>query len=87
LTASSETLCTPSAALAAGTALAAASGDGRGTPRASFVTLTTIGLIAPFALPVFSDASTATSVVPARAPAAPRRPVLTVGRGNASGSD
>jgi hypothetical protein len=48
---------------AAGTALAAACRRWSRRPRLSFVTLTTIGLIASFALPVFSDASTATKVV------------------------
>jgi hypothetical protein len=48
---------------AAGTALAAACRRWSNRPRSSFVTLTTVGLIASFALPVFSDASTATKVV------------------------
>jgi hypothetical protein len=46
-----------------GTALAAACRRWSRRPLSSFVTLTTIGLIASFALPVFSDASTATKVV------------------------
>jgi hypothetical protein len=48
---------------AAGTALAAACRRWSRRPRLWFVTLTTVGLIASFALPVFSDASTATKVV------------------------
>jgi hypothetical protein len=48
---------------AAGTVLAAACRRWTRRPRSWFVTLTTIGLIASFALPVFSDASTATKVV------------------------
>jgi hypothetical protein len=48
---------------AAGTALAAACRRWSRRPRSRFVTLTTIGLIASFALPVISDASTATKVV------------------------
>jgi hypothetical protein len=48
---------------AAGTALAAACRRWSRRPRSSFVTLTIIGLIASFALPVVSDASTATKVV------------------------
>jgi hypothetical protein len=48
---------------AAGTALAAACRRWSRRPRLSFVTLATIGLIASFALPIVSDASTATKVV------------------------
>ncbi len=48
---------------AAGTALAAVCRRWSRRPRSWFVTLTSIGLIASFALPVFSDASTATKVV------------------------
>jgi hypothetical protein len=48
---------------AAGTALAAACRRWSRRPRWSFVSLTTIGLIASFALPIISDASTATKVV------------------------
>lgn len=48
---------------AAGTALAAACWRWSRRPRSMFVALTTIGLIASFALPIFSDASTATKVV------------------------
>ncbi len=48
---------------AAGTALAAACRRWSRRPRLWFVTLTTIGLIASFALPIVSDASTATKVV------------------------
>jgi hypothetical protein len=48
---------------AAGTALAAACRRWSRRPRSWFVTLTTIGLIASFALPIISDASTATKVV------------------------
>jgi hypothetical protein len=48
---------------AAGTALAAACRRWTRRPRLWFVTLTTIGLIASFALPIISDASTATKVV------------------------
>jgi hypothetical protein len=47
----------------AGTALAAACQRWSRRPRSWFVALTTIGLIASFALPIFSDASTATKVV------------------------
>ncbi|MEJ3747003.1 DUF6069 family protein [Actinomycetes bacterium KLBMP 9797] len=47
----------------AGTALAAACRRWARRPRLWFVTLTTIGLIASFALPIISDASTATKVV------------------------
>jgi Family of unknown function (DUF6069) len=48
---------------AAGTALAAACRRWSRRPRLWFVTLTTVGLIASFALPIISDASTATKVV------------------------
>jgi hypothetical protein len=48
---------------AAGTALAAACRRWSRRPRSWFVTLTTTGLIASFALPLISDASTATKVV------------------------
>lgn len=48
---------------AAGTVLALACRRWSGRPRVSFVALATIGLIASFALPVISDASTATKVV------------------------
>jgi hypothetical protein len=48
---------------AAGTALAGACRRWSRRPRLWFVTLTTIGLIASFALPVISDASNATKVV------------------------
>ena len=47
----------------AGTALAAACRRWTSRPRASFVTLATLGLIASFALPITSDAGTATKVV------------------------
>jgi uncharacterized membrane protein len=47
----------------AGTALAAACRRWTGRPRSYFVTLAVAGLIASFALPVTSDASTATKVV------------------------
>lgn len=47
----------------AGTALAAACRRWSRRPRLWFVTLATIGLIASFALPIISDASTATKVV------------------------
>lgn len=47
----------------AGTALAAACRRWWRRPRLWFVTLTTVGLIASFALPIISDASTATKVV------------------------
>jgi hypothetical protein len=47
----------------AGTVLAAACRRWSRRPRSWFVTLTAIGLIASFALPIFSDASTATKVV------------------------
>jgi hypothetical protein len=46
-----------------GTALAAACRRWSRSPRVWFLTLTTIGLIASFALPLASDASTATKVV------------------------
>jgi hypothetical protein len=48
---------------AAGTALAAACRSWARHPRSCFVALTTTGLIASFALPLTSDASTATKVV------------------------
>jgi len=48
---------------AAGTVLAAACRRWSRRPRLWFVTLTTVGLITSFALPVVSDASTATKVV------------------------
>jgi len=48
---------------AAATALAAACRRWSHRPRPSFVTLTIIGLIASFALPITSDASAATKVV------------------------
>jgi hypothetical protein len=48
---------------AAGTVLAAACRRWSRRPRLSFVTLTTVGLIASFTLPILSDASTATKVV------------------------
>jgi hypothetical protein len=48
---------------AAGTALAAACRRWSRRPRSMFVILTMIGLLASFALPIFSDASTATKVV------------------------
>jgi hypothetical protein len=47
----------------AGTVLAAACRRWAGHPRSAFLVLATIGLLASFALPVFSDASTATKVV------------------------
>jgi hypothetical protein len=47
----------------AGTVLAAACRRWARRPRATFVAVATIGLIASFALPVTSDASTATKVV------------------------
>lgn len=47
----------------AGTTLAAACRRWTRRPRLWFVSLTTIGLIASFALPIISDASTATKVV------------------------
>jgi hypothetical protein len=47
----------------AGTALAAACRRWASRPRSSFVVLTIVGLIASFALPITSDASTATKVV------------------------
>ena len=48
---------------AAGTALAAACRRWTSRPRSSFLTLAITGLIASFALPITSDASTATKVV------------------------
>jgi Family of unknown function (DUF6069) len=47
----------------AGTALAAACRPWTGRPRSCFVALAVAGLIASFALPITSDASTATKVV------------------------
>ena len=47
----------------AGTALAAACRRWANRPRSAFVALATVGLVASFALPVASDASTATKVV------------------------
>lgn len=47
----------------AGTALVAACRRWASRPRSSFLALTMIGLIASFALPLTSDASTATKVV------------------------
>jgi hypothetical protein len=46
-----------------GTVLAAASRRWARRPRTAFVTLTTVGLIASFILPIVSDASTATKIV------------------------
>jgi hypothetical protein len=47
----------------AGTALAMASRRWTSRPRTSFLAATTLGLLASFALPIASDASTATKVV------------------------
>jgi hypothetical protein len=47
----------------AGTLLAAVCRRWASRPRPAFLALTTVGLIASFAFPVFSDASTATKVV------------------------
>lgn len=46
-----------------GTLLAVACQRWSKRPRAAFVTLTTVGLVASFVLPIWSDASTATKVV------------------------
>jgi hypothetical protein len=47
----------------AGTVLAAACRRWAGRPRSWFLTLTAVGLVASFVLPVISDATTATKVV------------------------